>query len=83
MTSRSDTLPTPLLTALENRSFAASDGDGASGPRCAWCGGPYVRRAYRGGRAQRYCGSTCQRLGWCRDQLERAGYTVGPARLVL
>ena len=43
---------------------------------CAVCGGSCERRSYRGGRPHRYCSPRCQRLGWCREQLEAAGFTV-------
>ncbi len=43
---------------------------------CGLCGAPMEPRQWPGGRVQRYCSARCQRLGWCRDQLEAAGYRV-------
>lgn len=55
-----------LRREIENRTFL-----------CGLCGGVGLHRAYRGGRPQRYCSTTCRRLAWCRDQLVAAGYSVG------
>ena len=58
-------LTLPGSTVGENAAFS-----------CAMCGGPCEQRAYRGGRRKRYCSRRCRDLGWCRNQLERAGYRV-------
>ena len=41
---------------------------------CAFCGTPFIPR--RSGRPQRFCSPICQRLNWCREQLEQAGHAV-------